>query len=186
MFNLLPDIEKEKIYRQYRMRRVIVALALLFVILVCTGIFLVPTYILASFRTLEVQNQIDVAHQIVAKQNRGDLEKRTEAVNATLASLDISNHSYAFSDLTEKILSARPSGVRITSLQMISKKNLDNQNTIAVDLSGVADTRDDLVFYRTTLESNSLYSKIDLPVSSLAQERNAQFVIKLEIKYESK
>lgn len=181
MFNLLPETEKEKVRKVYFMRKAIVSLVLLLIVLISGSIFLLPSYILVTYRNQDVERQIEITNNQSKEKTRPELSKRLSDINNKIAKVDINESEFAYYDLVDRILRARPSGVLVDSLSIQSITEKGNKKTLQVQITGVALTRDSLVQFGNILKADDVYKDVRLPVSSLASERNAEFVINFQI-----
>ncbi len=182
MFNLLPENEKQKVYKQYLMRKVIVALVLLLIVVISGSVFLLPSYILVTYRNQDVERQIENIQVQAEKKNRPELTKRLEDINQKIMSVDVHDNTYAYYDLIDKILTLKPQALLINSIVIQNIAGKGSEETLHIQLTGIALTRNALVTFTNRLKEDELYSDVELPVSSLAQETNAEYVINLEIK----
>ena len=180
MFNLLPEQEKQKIHKQYRMRKAVVILMCAFVLIVSGGIFLLPTYVSLVFQEKDLTTQIkNFKSSTDNTKNAGLLETlRLGNQKITLTSNGI--HSRLYYAMMQDLFKGKPSGVHLTGVLMLDRTE-QNPKVIHVSLTGLADRRDDLVAYRDLLIAHTNYRNINLPVSSLAQDKHADFVLDIDI-----
>lgn len=181
MFNLLPEIEKAKVRKLYLMRKAVVALSLLLVVLISGSIFLLPSYILVTYRNQEVERQIESIANQSKEKNRPDLSKRLSDINNKVSSVNIPESEFAYYDLVDKIIDIKPDGVLINSFSIQNIAEKGNVKALQVQVTGIAKTRDNLVRFGNSLKADDLYKEVRLPVSSLAAETNAEFVISFGI-----
>ena len=143
--------------------------------------FLLPSYILVSYKNQEIQAQIDNLKATAEKKNRPELTRRLADINSKINSVVIPESEYAHYDLIEKILSLKPAGVAIDSLAMNHVISKDKTDVLKVRMSGVSDTRNNLVTFNDALKADDTYVDVYLPIESLAQEFETDFVINFDI-----
>jgi hypothetical protein len=79
------------------------------------------------------------------------------------------------SKLIEAVVAARPEGVKYTHITYTPSQN----DPGAIDLSGKADTRADMVALSDNLKRDPHFSSVNIPISIFAKEKNIVFSVKL-------
>ena len=160
------------------MRKTVVSLLFLLVVVISSTVFLLPSYILTTFRENETKDQLKTLENLANKNNRPEVIKGLDDINKKISSVKIGD-DFAYYDLLQKILSEKPQSVHVASI--ITQEKIDKDKTVhTVQLNGISDTRDDLVNYKSVLDASGKYKEVYLPISSLASETDVEFVMNIE------
>jgi len=173
MLNLLPEEEKKRLKREYTVRYLIV----IFLAIIFTGIIYFvlafPSYVISKLKQQELT-------AIIAELDRVDISKGVPVTELSLI------------DINKKIGDLRGTGKEVSIANIISeilntvtssiKINSFNYDKNFLMLNGMAKDRDGLTSFVKKLEENTLFTKVNLPVSNLAQEKNINFSIQISIK----
>lgn len=185
MANLLPQNEKKKIRREYAFRRVNVLLAVIFASIIIAIIMLFPSYIITSIHTSEMnmEKSSDISIE------REEIESAVENTQQQLKALDpekLVNESFV--EITKEIISSADSSIEITNItyeKTLEKKSEEKtEEVLRSQISGIASNRSVLVNFKRKLEQSKMFSKVELPVSNLAQDVDISFNLDLVISKE--
>ena len=77
-----------------------------------------------------------------------------------------------WSNVFEKISGLIPDGIEIKSL---------TTNNYSINITGLSDTRDNLIEFKSKLVNDRCFSNIDLPLSNLVEKNDVEFGITLNI-----
>jgi hypothetical protein len=177
MTNLLPEIEKKKIRKEYLMRFFSVFLFFLFFTAVIGCISLMPSFFFTKIHSQVTASKLD-DHQIRAENDQQEeLYKILSTTQEKLSILDHDDGSLAFEKVLRKVTAKKSSGIRIERIVYASK-----QEDVLGEISiyGHADRRQDLIDYAEELKKNPLFNDLNLPVSSLARSLDIQFLINVK------
>jgi Tfp pilus assembly protein PilN len=177
--NLLPITEKESLKKGFKLRSVILASLILVCVFVLGIAMLLPSYFLAmgnlskdsSGYTSGMENSTSTKELLVLPQE----------IDMKVKQLQASNSNVFVSDCFAKIIKPLPLGVRLDSISFSRGQSYKEKTGVIVLVSGVATDRDSLVSYVTLLKENSSFSNVDMPVSSLAKNKNLPFSINIFI-----
>lgn len=173
MPNLLPEDEKKKLFNDYRAKIISASLAALFLIIIIALILLAPSYYLSLSKLEDEKNNLATLEESLSYRESRNTEeelKKTEdmiAAISTYLSKASSERDFGAS------LSAAPNGVAILSLSWRAVSEQESEITI----SGLAENRESLLAFSKNLENVKGFLKVDLPISNLAKETQAPFVI---------
>jgi hypothetical protein len=177
MINFLPPEAKTLVKREYRTRLASVWGLLLGGIGAVGAGLLAPTYVL-------LVNQLDaLASPVVGTQDQSKVEAyktsredlaKTQALATQLA---VPRRHPAASDVLRQVQDAESSGIAILGF---TYEYTDTEVT-ALEVNGVAATREALAQFSAALERDPLFLHADVPVSSLATERNLPFTITITL-----
>lgn len=174
MYKLLPDDERQKVAREYSLRRVAVMLQALALVLVVVIVGLFPSYILSNLRKQEVAERIrveSVGEDAVESRN---LRTWLNSLNLKLKVLSPALDQERLSLVLESVLSEKSLGIKLTNF-VLSKSS----DKVSLSISGTASDRQSLVSFQTRLNASGDFSQVTLPVSNLAKDRNIPFQLKL-------
>lgn len=171
MSNLLPQENKEALKKDYRLRVLIVSLALFLVLVVVFIILLVPSYALFVNRSKSVVSQLD---QLKNEEESLEAKEYVAKVSETAQQIRIlkpgdDTEERRLADKIEIILSNKPGGVFITS--MISRDGK------TFEIRGTTNGRESILDFAKNLEENPLVTYIEAPISNLLLNEDSQFVI---------
>ena len=170
MFNLLPQLEKQIIRREYRTRLAAVMLLFFFALWTAGAILLLPSYLLSRERENTAVGEYEAFSRTVAASDAKTLNAELATVRTKLRALPTGAERVHFSDMTRSLAAARSSGIAFTGLSF----NEDGEKR-RLALSGTAESRDDLVAFQRALETSGAFQEIDFPLSNLAKDRKVNF-----------
>lgn len=184
MANLLPQESQKNIRREYRLRLAVVAAFLLLAVIVFAAVLLVPSLLLSSVKANESEARLAVSR----KGETQNLEKEIEAVvlktntDATLLS-ENGNQAFLVSEFIGHLLQTKPDTIAITGIFYEKAKGgaLDKAS-----LRGIAANREALSAYVASLETDSYFAEVVLPVSHFVQEKDIDFAMSLKMKARNK
>lgn len=171
MINLIPLNLKERINREYFMRLTILALCSVFFLVLITGIFLVPSYLIANVNARSAQDQLEM----IKSHRDPEMEKISasiQSVNKNLLVLTSSLYTVSVpEDIFKPIIDARGTGV--TFAQMLYEKK--EKIGWSVTLHGSALSRQEMLIFVKNLEDSGRYEKINVPIGDLIKGQNVEF-----------
>lgn len=187
MLNLLQKKDQKKIYQEYRLRRVVVSLALLTFV----GIFLLV--LLLSALVLSVARKDEAVRSLTALQ-----EKSSQDTKGVESSLAVANErllalqkekTVSAHDTFVSIVNDTPTGVRLTGFayqyQTDAKTKDSTKQQLQVTVSGRSVDRDSLRTFVKDLEAADIFDNVTLPVSNFAKDKDIDFILNLLVKNSS-
>lgn len=173
MFTLLPEQHKKKLYKEYRLRLIVVVMFFVTSFFVVSVSLLYPSYISLKTEksTLNVETQ-RLVDQIEFKNGQG--------INATIANIK-SDLRLSKPDETliaqaiSAVLNERPGGVYIDTLRYT--RGIGAPSTLS--LHGTAKDRNALITFSNNLKKELIFSSVDLPISNLAKQADVDFSLTL-------
>jgi len=181
MANLLPITEKKKIYKEYKMRLLVVA-ALLFAALIAISLVLLsPSFILSSFKYSGSSTQLETEKKKISDSVEGiDPIKVAKEVNAQLVILGEEGFLIPLSyDVFNIIVGYKPDSIKIDSM-FYDRETQDGRITI----SGVSKDRETLLSFLKSLEGEEIFNRVELPISSFVEGEDIEFSIRITIEVE--
>ncbi|HLP86419.1 MAG TPA: type II secretion system protein GspL [Candidatus Paceibacterota bacterium] len=184
VINILPQAEKKVLHRDYWLRFFVVVLNLIAITSVIASLLLFPSYFLSKLKENIVENRLESFNKENPSLKDNNIEKITKEINLKLKNLDKQKPLYQVSDYMENILSSRTSG--ITFSQILFNKNMslanDGKYYPVVEIHGIALNRDSLRNFKTALDNNPNFSKVNLPISDFLEKTNLPFTISITMK----
>lgn len=176
MYHFLPLAEKRLLRREYRVRFAIVFLVVMSFVAVLGCAFILPAWILADIKEQTVEKRLAVAEDAVSRNQDGELNAILDSTKQEIKLLRNEEGFLPFRTVLETIIDNRTSGI---SLQQFSFSRISVESDVAVIVKGIYRDRDSLVNFRKNLEREKMFTRVDLPIASLAKGRDAEFSIEL-------
>lgn len=175
MFNVLTDNFKNEIYKRYGKRRLVVWLIAIIFLQTVFLIFLIPSHVYLT--SAEKEMRAPATNQITDAVASSSVEVAStfRYINDELSALSSVEESNNFQVLIQRIVELK--GPSIKLIQISYKTN--TATTSVFTLRGVAVSRDSLLSYSKRLEGDTLFEKVDLPVSNFAKDRDIEFSLGL-------
>lgn len=181
MFNLLPFIQKKEIKREYRRRIVVVALLHVLVAEVILIALLAPALILERSREVEFRSQLEHLNVLTAEEQKGSFATFLKETTEKLAELSPDKNVARPSDAVLLLAKVRTEGIRISTIGYQAGGTFRG-GSLRVD--GKAVSREALLSFRKALEQQShLFTKVDLPISNFALEKDIPFSIGITVQF---
>ncbi len=179
MINLLPEFEKRKLLKEYRLRAGIIILCSVFFLEILSAVLLAPSYYLIDAAknalTAELAAKKGVTSSAVEDpQNKGALiTSDILLLNPPLGSGDIPP-----SQILSDILAQKPQGISVSSFAY----GRAGTTGASAQLSGVAGTREDLLAFQRMLKENPRFSDIKYAQSFITKKIDIDFQLTVMIK----
>ncbi len=153
MINLLSVRAKNALWKEYRIRLVIVVLAAFLLLQTLAAVLFFPTFFVLRSTTTALALDVE-------KQKRGSpLNSNNSARELAMIKSEIallrpnaSSSDVLVSGLFTSILGAKPNGVAVDQLAYQKEKDVTN-----IQISGVARTREDILTFKNTLSANPMF-----------------------------
>lgn len=181
MANLLPLSEKKKIQREYRLRLSIVAALLLAGLILVANILLAPSFILSSFKYNSATKQLEAEKKKIRDAVEGvDPIKVAKEVNVQLEVLGQDGFLTPLSyDVFTIIVGHKPDSVKIKSM-FYDRRQKDGN----ISIGGVSKDRKTLLSFLQSLESEEIFTSVELPISSFVEGEDIDFSIRITLNKE--
>lgn len=176
MFNFLPIGYKKRAKREYNFRLWTIAFVLFSIVSLASCALAVPAYIAASNHYKQALSEETQASGAIESDNAGSAATVVQKVSSYIAAAQ-SLTPLSADTIVEPIVSARPSGVVVTSISVNSASG-----QIIATVAGVAGTRDELIAFQNALQGIAQFGNVNLPVSYLAQDSNINYSIAVTLK----
>ena len=173
MINLLPPSHKEELRGEEQFRLVLILGMLLMTFFICLSLLL---FSIRVYVAGEIQAQ-QILAEVQKKEGGESSLEQIHALNKDIAGVSSFLASrVTLSDIVEKISSALPQSVYLTSLNYTP---LSSGAKIA--LQGFAPQTEDLLLFRTNLEQDPLFGNFHFPPSNWNIATNIDFSFDFEI-----
>ena len=172
MINLLPIEEKKKTHRDYMFRLFTVILSAVSVSAIIGIITLLPSYFISDFQKRAAVNQAE----LIKKTNDDNQENVIAVLKEAQQKLEIlspEREKASLRTIFDTIISYRPNTIILTGL--VYQK--ENEDKVTFTISGVANSREDLLVFSQNLKKDALFDAVELPVSNLAKDRDIKFTL---------
>ncbi|MDO8493166.1 MAG: hypothetical protein Q7S19_01310 [bacterium] len=183
--NLLPLEEKRAIVMEYRKRLVVVGLTLL-IVLICVGmipvtaVYMTSNYQIANLRQkVDFANKTNIGEGVV--ENLSVIEDTNSKLNL-LARTPAGDLGYNLSELLSSVVTMNKARLTSWSYEQVDIKNGSVKDLgHRIVLGGVADDRDSLQSFVKILQADKRFSSVELPISSLIESKNIDFLITIMV-----
>jgi Tfp pilus assembly protein PilN len=177
MINLIPIKEKEDLRNDFYFRFLTMVFSML-----CFSVFVLLVVILPSY-LISLESRISNGQALEKQKNEIMPEIDQQALvsikdlNDKLNLLEEArNNKYVFSEkvINEIILKKVP-GIKINKF-FYQNDSLEGRK---VNITGIAENREQLLLFRMTLENDKFFEKVDLPISNFVKGNNIEFSLNL-------
>jgi len=176
MLNFLPQNNKKKVVREYLYRFSSLFFLFLFFVLIILFSFFVPSYFFVTYKNAAVSDQLALSI-LESKNKKVDITATISDTNGLIRILSSEDTSLTVrSEILKKLLNDKQKQISLTSLNFLN----NDDGSMNVEISGIAETREDLINFEKNLKNDSSFSNIDSPVSDLLKSINADFSVTLK------
>ncbi len=183
-YTLLPEKEIKKLKTEYRTRLLIILLFFIsFAVLIGIGA-LTPAYLFSSIKEKDALGDLQMIKNNRQKNGTADISKDLAKTNDLVKKIKEHQDKVISSEVITRIILNKNSQIKMTSFQFSSiastAKNATTSTTQIV-IQGKSDDRESLVAFKESLEADSFFTKVELPVSDLAKSKDIPFSLRLSI-----
>lgn len=177
MLELLPNVQKKSIKKEYFLRFLVVMLSFSLTAGILFLVSLLPSYFLLSVKENSVSQEFENKKKSASAALDEDLLSAVKISKEMLALLKLVDGKFSMRDSIVKIISKKNSGIRIDGVSMNHSK--DEQYRIS--LRGTSKNRELLKSFAESLKAEKEFSGVDLPISNFAKISDIDFNITLNI-----
>jgi hypothetical protein len=178
MINLLSSYYKRSIRRELRIRAVSSWLILCSVILVFLSIVSFPAYFLQKTKKDLIEKENTITTEDTESLSAEALLSDVSEINTKVSEMImILSPSGVYPDMVKVALHPDTNNIKISEIYLGK-----NDNKLFIKISGVADSREALLQYSTSLKQGDLCEDFSAPVSSLYKSEEIDFIIDCNIK----
>lgn len=177
MINLLPPEEKELLHKGQQRKLIIILGTTVIISLVCLWLVLLAIQFHIMGESANVKIALKQAEVKYQTQHFLLYKQRIQDANASFAKI---NQNHLVKNNTANVLPflsavQKPAGVKLNRI------NLASQSTgTLVALSGTSDTRENLMAFKTHLESQGAVKNMDFPANNWLKPANLEFYLTFE------
>ena len=177
MFNLLPDILKNKVKVAYHSRLFITILVFFIFIQISFLIFLFPSWLASIYKEKEMIAQREEQANSPLTKDANPIASVIKNTNDRLKILNTVMRYPEVLPLFNSIIENKTPSISITTIDYFST----SQSASSISISGVSSTRESLVSFSNKLKESKLFKLVDLPVSNFTKDKNIVFSMNLII-----
>lgn len=177
MFNLLPDILKEKLKAEYKRRWLTVVFMFVIFLQVSFLIFLFPTWVLSLSKEQDITSNISATNRSTSSKDATPIASIIADTNTKLNIINTAMEYQKVLPLVNIIIGNKIPSIHI---KRISYEFTDKSDT-TINLGGLSDTREGLVSFVKNLESSRTFKSIDLPVSNFTKGKDIDFSLSMTV-----
>lgn len=174
MLTFLFDQYKSTVLKQYRLRLYTIYLGLGSVLIIVGIALTIPTYVLLTSKFKAAELEKSVAEKTI-DEDALKLDKDIQALRNKITLIETSDEELPIILVLEKLLSKRDNQIAVVSISLIRQNEIGK-----ITLGGIASTREALVALEKSLKAEPMFSKVDLPVGSLAKNKDIPFSIAID------
>lgn len=169
MINLIPPTAQKEVKREYWIRVASVWL-LLFGVACAVGVVLyIPTYVLIQSQLVSYTQEFEQ----INTENAAFRDARNALAESNAIAMTLGRTSMlpSFTEIIGELERNVGAGINLSEYQFSTAEGLLTN----IEISGTAVTRSDLTAFAQSLSDDVRFSKVDLPLSHLAHDRNISF-----------
>lgn len=176
MFTFLPEDYKKEALGEYRVRLAIVCIGLLLAFFAVGCLLTLPIFSLMQARRDSALMERETLTKNL-KENPSSLEDEVRDSNAKTSIIKETASSQPLISVLERVLTQQGDGIKITSI------SLKRGGTASVSVIGVGTSRDSLVAFSKKLQGEPSFTKVSLPIGSLARNKDIPFTIVIDTSF---
>lgn len=177
MLHLLPQYQKRKVVKEYRLRLGLVLIIVIFFAVIMFTIFTLPSFLLLRTEKIVLEGKKSSIESIINSKNLKNGDSATDMSKSAVALKPFSK-SLSPNLFIDSVVPST-SGITIGGYAFNQAGPEDPVNVV---ISGVSKTREDLTAYAELL--NKRFGGVKLPLSSLANSANISFEFRFAITYD--
>lgn len=177
MINLIPIEEKVRINREFCFRLLSVSFLTFGLLFLISCVVIFPSYVFL----MEKKTAIDLKLDLQKKEPVPEIDQKAlniiEDLNKKIETVDKSQKErYDISTkIIKEILLRKIAGIKLTQIYY----SVDELGEKRISMSGVASDRAHLLDFRKSLEADTSFSKVNLPISNFVKDSDIEFNLTL-------
>jgi cell division protein FtsB len=173
MINLIPNKEKKKMVKDIYWRILIVFFVAMGLAFSIVSIAILPYYYFSSSALELTEERKTVEQNMTSLQSSEDTEALFENLDLKLNIIEESKRNkYVVSKkIINEIINKKMPDIKINQ---ITYENISSKEK-SINIKGEAPSRERLLLFRLTLENNTNFKKVDLPISNFIQGSDIKF-----------
>ncbi len=178
MFNLLPQNIKNRIIKEYSLRRLIVIFAFVLCLQILFVIFIFPTWYVSSSNERSLALETQDLNNYLVKSDSGKIASTINDINTKIKLLNTTLEYPKVIPIINKLISYKNKDIHITEIVFNAVSSMES----SINIKGVATDRETLLSFFKSLQNDKTFSKADLPISNFAKDKNIDFSINISTK----
>ena len=178
MVNLLPVQNQTRLSRTYYIRLATTFLSVAAVVLFVGGLLLAPSYLLARDEAESAKRYLSALDESAGLRERSGalsvVAELKEGIDLSKLFAEPATTADALSAITAHV----SGGLHIGKI--VFGKTEEGQ--VSISVTGVADTRTNLLSFAESLKADAFFEGVTLPVSQLAQDADIEFTLRFVVK----
>ncbi|MFC1732245.1 hypothetical protein ACFL6I_18210 [candidate division KSB1 bacterium] len=175
MANLLPKKERKRFEWEYKFRLLTILLLFLMATIVLGIILLLPSYFVSKSKGESIGRQSELLKKTIIFREGDTSVTSLLSTKQKINQLVETQKQVLQTEIIQTIIQNTDENVAVDAFYY--KKGTDSDGEMKV--TGKADSRTALLSFSDRLKKESLFDRVDLPVSSLARDSNITFSITL-------
>ncbi|MDQ2932784.1 MAG: hypothetical protein M3Q80_00170 [bacterium] len=172
--SFLPTIEQKKLKREYHIHLLVVMLFFLSAVGLIGSASLFPSYVQINIEAKEQQGAMNILKSDNDQSGIADLEKELGLHAIRMAALG-DPKQLSVASVIESVV-----GIRGTvKIEAISIDQTFSTTSMIIKITGKAPTRDSLSGYKSRLEKMVAGTKVELPLSDFAKNKDIPFTMRV-------
>jgi hypothetical protein len=172
MLHFLPNKNKKEINEEYILRTFVFFFLFILISLFLLILLFIPTAIYSKYDNRTITDELALTESVNTSKGE-DTVSLIKKLNGITKALAVDTTALNPTELLDKITGLKGSAIQITNIEI---KGADT-GTVSIQINGVAKTRDSLIAFNKSLQENSSFSNVTLPVANLIKDVNADFTI---------
>ncbi len=173
MLNILATAEKKKILDEYRLRLATVAIFALGMLVLASSVLLAPSYFLAVAKYNDAQGTLAI---LEGNDKLGGQEKDVNAtVQALNKNIDLFLKVSTVGTLVPSVVITKILDIKGGAIKVVGFTYDATPGQERIVVTGVARSRDALAQFIDTLKKDTMFTSVDIPISSYVKSSNIDF-----------
>lgn len=163
--------------REYRLRLLVLAFLFVFFLSVWAAVLLYPSHLQSREWESIQAGRLETLKNFTALLKEYNTAEIIKSANVQIGLiLEKDKATLQINESVSQVISEKPEGVFLTGFAYQRPKGFASRLVV----SGVSRNREVLQGFADSLKKNSLFSKVDLPISTLAPDKDISFSIDIE------
>lgn len=169
MINLLPSQQKEKIYSELFKKQLADFCLMIVVIFLGSAILILNSIVFIKIQARAMEQSLSLTMRTNEMQEAETLERKADQLNHLAARYsNFRKNNISFGDVLLALQKIIPSGSKLEVFFL-------DTATRKVIISGLAQSRDDVLRLEERLKKSDVFEKLDSPLSNLLERVNVSF-----------
>lgn len=178
MINLLPPQQKKELLERKNQKMIIILGFLLSLFFLSLILGLLSTKFYLSGQNLFQKTVSDITRRELENEKNQEIKEEILGLNKALARLSsFYQENIRLTDVLEKIILGLPEGLYLDTFSY-------QKDNLSLQLTGMAQTRENLILFKNNLEEEPRFSEISFPPSNWVKAKDIDFFVNLKYSLE--